>query len=145
MVHISFASLLNSAVARVVLARQFVGGMSQILAEVVWVAWTHTVLVQVEENDKGWIFLWVKHMILWTFIMILWSFIDLSCDSILFSVVSAHTVFEPSTQFIFHYFIEKCIKCQISSFKTSVFFRCQAATNLHHFCLKSSIYSFTSL
>ena len=53
MVHISFASLLNSAVARVVLARQFVGGMSQILAEVVWVAWTHTVLVQVEENYKG--------------------------------------------------------------------------------------------
>ena len=53
MVHISFASLLNSAVARVVLARQFVGGMSQILAEVVWVAWTHIVLVQVEENDKG--------------------------------------------------------------------------------------------
>ena len=88
--HISFASLLNSAVARVVLARQFVGGMSQILAEVVWVAWTHTVLVQVEENDKGWIFLWVKHMILWTFIMILWSFIDLSCDSSLFSIFSAH-------------------------------------------------------
>ena len=43
MVHISFASLLNSAVARVVLACQFVGGMSQILA----------VLVQVEENDRG--------------------------------------------------------------------------------------------
>ena len=75
-----------------------------------------------KKNDRDEILVWVKHMILWTFIMIPWSFIDLSCDSSLFSVVSAHTVFEPSTQFIFHYFIKKCIKCQISSFKTSVFF-----------------------
>ena len=37
------------------------------------------------------------------------SFIVLSCDSSLFSVFSALTVFELSTLFVFHYFIEKVL------------------------------------
>ena len=63
-----------------------------------WVAW-------VKFSQRS----WVKHMILRTFVMIVWSFIVLSCDSSLFSVFSAHTVFELSTQLIFHYFIEKVL------------------------------------
>ena len=50
--------------ARVVLVHGFVGGMSQTLAEVVWVAWVHKVLVQVKKNGSVEILGWVKHMIL---------------------------------------------------------------------------------
>ena len=52
MVHISFAGLLNSVVALVVLARQSMGGMSQTLAKVVWVSWVHKVLAWVKKNDS---------------------------------------------------------------------------------------------
>ena len=51
--HISFAGLLNSVVALVVLARQSMGGMSQTLAKVVWVAWVHKVLAWVKKKWQG--------------------------------------------------------------------------------------------
>ena len=59
------------------------------------------------------ILVWVKHMSethdFINFFMFLWSFIVLSRDSSLFSVFTTHTVFEISSQFIFHYFIEKVL------------------------------------
>ena len=39
----------------------FVGGMSQILAQVVWVTWVHKVLTWINKNSRVGIFVLMKH------------------------------------------------------------------------------------
>ena len=105
-VGISFTSLLMAWVASwVLLVRGFMGGVSQALAEVVCIAWVH----------KVWT--WVKRMTWLNFCYDSMKFIVSSCDSSLFPVFSARTVFELSTQFMFHYFTEKVLFPKIKRLK----------------------------
>ena len=92
-------------VAWVVLVRGFVGAVSQTLAEVEG----PQSFSAGQKNGRGWNFGVGETYDFMNIFMILWSFIVLSCDSSLFSVFSAHNAFELSTQFIFHYFIEKTL------------------------------------